>query len=406
VAPGNAGTAAISENLPVSATDIEGLARTAKEKGVELTVVGPEAPLAAGIVDRFQELGLPAFGPSRAAARIEASKAFAHDLMERHGIPCASGRVFTTYAEARSYLEQAPLPIVVKADGLAAGKGVTVAASREEALRALHDCMVARVFGPSGDVVVIEECLIGREVSVFAFTDGVHISPLVAACDYKRIGDGDRGPNTGGMGSYSPPEFWTPALAAEAMERIMRPTVRALAAEGCPYRGVLYGGLMLTEDGLKSLEFNCRLGDPETQVVLPRLETDLVEIVLATLEGRLDRLTIRWRDEACVGVVLASPGYPGDYPKGLPIEGLDCVGRDALVFHAGTRIENGRVVTDGGRVLTVAALGRDMASARQTAYEGVARIGFQGAQHRKDIALRAVEASPGGRSARKASPTV
>lgn len=394
VAPGNAGTTAVGQNLPIGATDIEGLARAVNEKAIDLTVVGPEAPLAAGIVDRFRELGLRVFGPTKAAARIESSKVFSKDLMQRYGIPCARSRAFTWFEEAKTYLEAQPVPIVVKADGLAAGKGVTVAATRREALKALEDAMVGRVFGASGERVIIEEYMEGREVSVFAFTDGEHIAPLVGACDYKRVRDNDEGPNTGGMGSYSPPEVWSEALAQEAMERIMRPAIRALAAEGAPYTGVLYGGLMLTKDGLRTVEFNCRLGDPETQVVLPRLETDLLEIVLATLDARLDRLEIRWKPEACVGVALASPGYPGEYPKGLPIDGLRDVDKDALVFHAGTKLApDGRVLTDGGRVLTVAAMGNTMAEARQKAYANVSRIRFQGAHYRKDIALRALGAS-------------
>jgi len=281
------------------------------------------------------------------------------------------------------------LPVVVKADGLTAGKGVTVAPTREEALKALHNCMEARAFGAAGDTVVIEECLTGREVSVFAFTDGEYLSPMIAACDYKRLLDGDDGPNTGGMGSYSPPEFWTPELAGQIRREIMEPAVNGLAAEGRPYRGVLYGGLMLTDEGPKVLEFNCRLGDPESQVTLPRLKSDLAEIVLATLEGRLAQTAIEWGDEACVGVVLASPGYPVSYPRGLTITGLDGVGDDVILFHAGTRrdeSDGGTIVTSGGRVLTVVGTGPTLSEAREETYAGAKRIHFDGVHYRKDIA--------------------
>lgn len=391
VAPGNAGTAAIAQNLNVSPTDIEGLAQAAREHRIDLTVVGPEAPLAAGIVDRFQQLGLPIFGPTQAAAQIEASKGFAKELMKNNHIPCAEGRLFHSYQEAIGYLRRQEPPVVIKADGLAAGKGVAVAHTREQAMKALYDCMEAKVFGPAGERVVIEEFLEGREVSVFAFTDGESLSPLVAACDYKRLLDGDQGPNTGGMGSYSPPEFWTPELEERIRREIMEPAVRAMARLGRPYRGVLYGGLVLTGEGPKVLEFNCRHGDPEAQVVLPRLKTDLVEIVLAVLEGRLSRMPIEWEKDACVGVVLASQGYPGDYRRGLPISGLDSLDKDTLVFHAGTKLldEGGtrQIVTDGGRVLTVVGRGRTMAEARERAYDNAGRIHFQGVHYRRDIAL-------------------
>ncbi len=394
VAPGNAGTASIAQNLPIPTTDIPALAQAVRSYSIDLTVVGPEAPLAAGIVDRFRELGLPVFGPTRAAARIEWSKAFAKELMQKYGIPTARSETFDQLGEALEYLEGHPLPVVVKADGLAAGKGVVVARSPQEAEGAVRDCMEARVFGPAGDKVVIEEYLEGREVSVFAFTDGQLLSPLVAACDYKRVLDKDQGPNTGGMGAYSPPEFWTPELAECVRREIMEPAVKALAQEGSPYQGVLYGGLILTPEGPKVLEFNARLGDPEAQVVLPRLKTDLIDVILAVIEGRLSEQLVEWANEACVGVVLASPGYPGKYPIGLPIQGLDQVPQDCLVFHAGTRLAaeagDSRVVTDGGRVLTVVAAGPTMAQARERAYAGVQAIRFQGAHYRRDIALAAV----------------
>ncbi|MBI4282384.1 MAG: phosphoribosylamine--glycine ligase [Chloroflexi bacterium] len=389
VAPGNAGTAAIATNLPIPATNIEGQVQAARQHGVELTVVGPEAPLAAGIVDCFQEQGLAVFGPSKDAARIESSKVFAKELMAKHGIPTGRAEVFDSYGEACSYVKSQRFPLVVKADGLAAGKGVTVARTEEEAVKALRECLVERVFGAAGDRVLVEEWLAGREVSVFAFTDGEAMSPLVAACDYKRAYDGDEGPNTGGMGSYSPPPFWNAKLEREVEETIMRPTVRAMAQEGCPFRGVLYGGLMLTEKGPKVIEFNCRLGDPETQVILPRLRTDLVEILLAVADGTLSKTSIEWDAEACVGVVMASGGYPGSYATGVPILGLDDAEARALVFHGGTRQREGErpaIVTDGGRVVTVVGRGPRMDEARAEAYEGVARVHFEGGFYRQDIA--------------------
>lgn len=396
VAPGNAGTAAIAANLPTPPTNLDALAQAARQHRIDMTIVGPEAPLAMGIVDRFRREGLAIFGPTRAAAQIEASKAFAKRLMERWGIPTAPARVFTDYQEALNYVNKHPLPLVVKADGLAAGKGVTVCYTRQEAEEAVHKAMRQKAFGPAGECILIETCLTGREVSVFAFTDGFHLSPLVAACDYKRLLDGDRGPNTGGMGSYSPPEFWTPPLAETIRQRIMEPVVRALAQEGHPYQGVLYAGLMLTSEGPQVLEFNCRLGDPEAQVILPRLKGDLVEAVEAVLHGTVHRLPLEWSADACVGVVAASQGYPGDYPKGFPITGLGEAQKEALVFHAGTRLSHDptrgqQVVTDGGRVLTVAALGPTLAQARQRAYQALAHIHFEGMVYRRDIALLPAE---------------
>ena len=389
VAPGNAGTAAIATNIPVQASDIEGQARAAREHGVDLTVIGPEVPLAAGIVDCFQEQGLAVFGPTREAARIESSKVFAKELMAKHGILTGRYEVFDSYDEACSYVKSQALPLVVKADGLAAGKGVTVARTEAEAMKALHKCLVERVFGTSGDLVLVEECLTGPEVSVFAFTDGETLSPLVAACDYKRAYDGNEGPNTGGMGSYSPPPFWTAALEQGVRERIMEPTVKALAQEGCAFNGVLYGGLMLTEDGPKVIEFNCRMGDPETQVIMPRLKTDLVEILLSIARGTLNKTSIKWSTEACVGVAMASGGYPGSYATGLPISGLAEAEARGLVFHAGTRQEEekrSKIVTDGGRVLTVVGKGSSMNEARAQAYEGIAQIRLEGGFYRRDIA--------------------
>ncbi len=389
-APGNAGTAQLGTNLDVAATDVEGLVAAAKRNKIDVTVVGPETALGAGVVDRFQAEGLTIAGPTQAAARIETSKAFAKDLMLKYHIPTGKAELFTNYEKAVHYVEHMPMPAVVKADGLAAGKGVTVCQTRDEALQALREAMEEQVFGASGERVLIEECLFGQEISVFTFTDGVHLSPLVAACDYKRIGDGDQGPNTGGMGSYSPPRVWDEALAEQVMSEIMAPTVKALAAEGFPFQGVLYGGIILTQEGPKVIEFNARWGDPETQTVLPRLQTDLLEAYLATVNNTVDQAKIEWSEEACVGVVMASGGYPGDYVRGFPINGLDTIDDGVSVFHAGTKPQAGGVVglpiTSGGRVLTVSAMGASLEQARQHAYNNVARIAFEGAQYRKDIA--------------------
>ena len=394
VAPGNAGTAQLGVNLNVKPTDVEGLLAAARAHAVDLTVVGPEMSLEVGVVDRFDAEGLRIVGPTQAAARIETSKAFAKTLMLKHGIPTGRAEVFTSYGEAREYVGTGAGPVVIKADGLAAGKGVLVCADREEAQEALHEVMVDRVFGDAGQQVLVEEFLTGQEISVFTFTDGVHLSPLVAACDYKRIGDGDVGLNTGGMGAYSPPLAWNAELEARVMDEIMAPVVRALAAEGSPYRGVLFGGLMLTVDGPKVIEFNARLGDPESQVVLPRMETDLLDVFEAILDGRIDRTPIAWSTRPAVGVVLASGGYPGDYETGLAIAGLEDVDDDVAVFHAGTAMsDDGSVVTAGGRVLTVSATGGSIEEARARAYENAARIGFEGAQYRRDIAALAPAAS-------------
>lgn len=390
VAPGNAGTARIARNLAVSADDTGGLARTAQEQNIDLVVVGPEAPLAAGIVDRFRARGIPIFGPTAAASQIEASKVFAKDLMHRYGIPSAQSKSFASYAEAQDYVRSHPLPMVVKADGLAAGKGVTVARSREEALAALEDLMVRRIHGAAGERVIIEECLNGPEVSLLAFTDGETVLPMVPACDYKPIHDGDEGPNTGGMGCYSPPSFFGNDMVQQAMETILKPAVRAMAQEGCPYQGILFGGLIVADEGPKALEFNCRFGDPETQVILPRLKRDLVEVIIAVIERRLADIELEWDDGACVGVVMASGGYPGEYATGYPIEGLDALDEDVVVFHAGTRIDDDRVVTAGGRILTVVAQGRTMAEARAKAYRNVPRLRFEGSHYRTDIAAREV----------------
>ena len=385
-APGNAGTAMIGTNLDIAATDVEELLSAAQTNHIDLTIVGPETALEVGVVDRFRAEGLTIAGPTQAAARIETSKAFAKNLMVKYNIPTGKAELFTSYEDAMPYAHQAAMPIVVKADGLAAGKGVTVCQTRDEAILALWNAMEDQVFGSSGDQVLVEECLFGQEISVFTFTDGVHLSPLVAACDYKRIGDGDQGPNTGGMGSYSPPRVWDDALSEQVMTEIMAPTVKALAAEGCPFQGVLYGGIILTEDGPKVIEFNARWGDPETQTVLPRLESDLVDSYLASINGAVDKATIEWSEEACVGVVMVSGGYPAEYSTGMSINGLDDMEEDVTVFHAGTRAEDGIPTTSGGRVLTVTAKGQSLEQARERAYNNVSRITYENAQYRSDIA--------------------
>ncbi len=386
VAPGNAGTAAIATNLDVPASDVNALCRAAQENKADLVVVGPEAPLASGIVDSLQRLGIPAFGPTREAALIESSKVFAKRLMHKYGIPCAREAVFTSLSDARDYVKRQPVPIVIKADGLAAGKGAIVARTTDEALQALSHILEKRVFGDAGNQVLVEECLVGRETSLLAFTDGKAIVAIVPARDYKRAFDGDQGPNTGGMGAYAPPGFFSPELSRSVVKTVLEPTVRAMAEEGRPYRGVLYAGLMLTAEGPKVLEFNARFGDPETQVQLPLLKTDLVDIARAVIDGTLERVKVEWSSDACVGVVMASGGYPGSYEQGLPISGLNRVESDVLVFHAGTSADRGGTCTAGGRVLTVVATGRSVAEAREKVYRNVSRISFENCHYRKDIA--------------------
>jgi len=392
VAPGNAGTADIATNLDIPPTDIKELANQVNRFGIDLTIVGPEAPLASGIVDVFEQMQLRVFGPTKAAARLESSKVFAKELMQKYGIPCSEGRTFSDYSQATEYLDSQQTPVVIKADGLASGKGVTVANSKEEACKALSDAMQSRIFGSAGDKVIIEECLEGKEVSLLAFTDGNTIIPMIPACDYKRIFDDDQGPNTGGMGSYSPPGFFDAALTKQVMETIIEPAVKGMLKEGILYKGVIYAGLMVTPEGPKVLEFNARFGDPETQVILPRLKSDLVDIFLAITDNKLHEMNVVWSNDPCVGVVMASGGYPGSYKTGIPIEGLKNVDKDILVFHAGTRQDhNPQIVTDGGRVLTVAATGKTIDEARQKVYNNIPKIHFEGCQYRTDIAKREVD---------------
>ena len=400
IAPGNAGTGSIATNFPGSPDDMDGLVQLVKAHSVDLTIVGPEIPLANGIVDLFVNEGHAIFGPTKAAAQIESSKAFAKELMRSHGVPCPEFRVFHDYHEAHGFLSKHGGPVVVKADGLAAGKGVFICESKKDALAALNKCMSTRSFGAAGDTVVAEEYLEGREVSVFAFSDGEHISSLVAACDYKRLLDEDAGPNTGGMGSYTPPEFWTAQLEDRVRREIVAPIVYALAENGTPYQGVLYAGLMITSQGPKVIEFNCRLGDPEAQVIIPMLKTDLMDAVLACINGKVDKLSLEWHEGACVGVVMASGGYPGEYSTGLQIGGLDDVDPDVQIFHSGTRrvSDSGgtQVLTDGGRVLTVVGRGQTIAQAREKVYDNLQGVCFQGAHYRKDIALTAAYHSASG----------
>ncbi len=389
MAPGNAGTAKIARNLDIKPTDIESLAKIAQKERIELVVVGPEVPLADGIVDRFHNIGIPIFGPTKAAAQIESSKVFAKELMQKYNIPCARSVSFSSYTQAKEYIQKQTSSIVVKADGLAAGKGVTVADSIPQALDALANIMETKAFGAAGDRVVIEERLSGKEMSAFAFTDGNSVIPMVPACDYKPVFDGDQGPNTGGMGSYSPPYFYNQTLAKMVTGTIMEPAIKAMNEEGKPYKGVLYGGLMITNYGPRVLEFNVRFGDPESQVTLPRLKTDLVDIMLAVIDNKLDQISVEWSQDACVGVVMAAAGYPASYKTGFPIIGLDELDKDILVFHAGTKLgsEPGQILTNGGRVLTVVATGKTIAEAREKVYANIPRIHFEGCHYRKDVAL-------------------
>ncbi len=401
-APGNYGTASLADNLP-SGTGVDSITAAARQVSADLVVVGPEAPLADGLADALTAMGIPVFGPTRAAARLESSKSFARKLVRDSGAPGPEFAVFRDESDALDYLRRNPGPRVVKADGLAAGKGVFVCDDAMQAAAAVQGCMSGRLFGSAGDTIVLEQRLEGREVSVFAFCDGEHLSPLAAACDYKRLNDGDTGPNTGGMGSYSPPEFWTPELCAQVERTIMRPVVNAMTERGAPYRGVLYAGLMLTADGPKVLEFNCRLGDPETQTLMPRLASDPLELMLACNQGALHRVNAQWNDRRCVAVVMASGGYPGDYETGFQITGLENTPSDtpentptdtssdmddALIFAAGVGAgPSGRPVTTGGRVLTVVGSGSSIAQARQQAYARLQGISFHGAHWRNDIAL-------------------
>ena len=386
--PGNPG---MGEMTDIAVTDNAAILQFAKEKDIGLVVVGPEVPLMNGLVDDLEAAGIPAFGPRANAAEIEGSKSFAKDLMKKYGIPTARYEVFAEAEAARAYIRSEGAPIVVKADGLAAGKGVVVAMTEQEALDAVDAIMEHNSFGDAGARVVIEEFMEGEEASLLAFTDGTVIRPMISAQDHKRAFDGDKGPNTGGMGTYAPAPVMTPELTERAVEEILKPTISAMKKEGRAYRGCLYLGLMITADGHKVVEFNARFGDPETQVVLPLLDGDLVQIMHACADGTLADVPIRWKDGAAVCVVLSAGGYPASYEKGNEIYGIGNAEKlGALVFHAGTAKKNGKIVTNGGRVLGVVGMGKDIASAVQSAYDAVDQISFKGEYHRKDIAHRAL----------------
>lgn len=394
--PGNPGIAAVEkcECTELDLNNLDGVADFAEEHGIDLTVVGPEATLVAGLADVFAARGLAVFGPSKAAAQLEGSKAFAKNLMAKYNIPTAFFKVCEDIETAKAYVKEKGAPIVIKADGLAAGKGVVVAMTEAEALEAIDEMMGEQhKFGGAGARVVIEEFMQGEEASLLAFTDGEHIVPMIASQDHKRAFDGDKGPNTGGMGTYAPAPVLNDILRLRAVEKILKPVVAAMKAEGMPYKGCLYAGLMVCSDEVKVVEFNCRFGDPETQVVLPLLDGDLAEIMLACATGGLDKVDIGWKDKAAVCVVLASGGYPESYKNGYPISGLDKAGAlpDTVVFHAGTKISDGCVVTAGGRVLGVTASGKDIAEAQERAYKAVSLISFMDMQYRKDIAWRALK---------------
>jgi phosphoribosylamine--glycine ligase len=393
VAPGNAGTAQEpkTRNVDVAADEIAGLERLAREERVDLTIVGPEAPLVAGVVDRFRAAGLRCFGPTRAAARLEGSKAFAKEFLRRHRIPTAASRTFTRETFEPAYLEAHPTPIVVKASGLAAGKGVIIVETQAEAIR-IARAMFEGQFGEAGREVVIEQFLEGEEVSFIVMADGRHVLPLATSQDHKRRDDGDQGPNTGGMGAYSPAPIVTPILHARIMREVIEPSILGLAADGTAYTGFLYAGLMIARDGTPNvLEFNCRFGDPETQPVLMRLDSDLVELCEAALDGRLNQVEARWNPRAALGVVMAAGGYPDQYRKGDVIEGLDRAAKlPGKVFHAGTRLVDGKVVTNGGRVLCAVGLGESVRAAQSGAYRLVEAIRWPGVHYRRDIGYRAI----------------
>ena len=389
-APGNAGIAQDAQCVPIGAMEIDKLVSFAKEEGIDFTIIGMDDPLVAGVVDAFEAEGLKVFGPRKNAAIIEGSKAFSKDLMKKYGIPTAKYETFDSYDAAKEYVSKQEMPIVIKADGLALGKGVLICQSLQEAYDALDEIMVDKKFGASGSKVVIEEFLTGPEVSVLSFCDGKTVVPMVSAQDHKREYDNDEGLNTGGMGTFSPSRIYTPEINEECMKTIFQPTVDAMAKEGRKFVGVLYFGLMLTKDGMKVIEYNARFGDPETQVILPRLKTDLLEIMEACVEGNLDKIDIKWHDNAAVCVVLASGGYPVEYKKGYEITGLDEVAKrkDIVVFHAGTAEKDGKFVTNGGRVLGITGIGKDLDEAIKIAYEGVEMVDFKDKHFRHDIGIK------------------
>ena len=390
--PGNPGMAELAECVAGSIEDNASVVKLAQEKKIDLVVVGPEVPLTNGVVDALRAAGIKAFGPTKAAAELEGSKSFSKDIMKKYGIPTAKYEVFTDADVARAYIKKEGAPIVIKADGLAAGKGVIVAETKEQALDAVHEILDDAAFGKAGSRVVIEAFMEGEEASLLAFTDGKTIRPMVSSQDHKRAYDGDKGPNTGGMGTYAPAPVMTKDMVEQATEKILKPMIAAMAKEGRPYQGCLYAGLMITEEGPKVVEFNARFGDPETQVVLPLLKGDLVKIMQACVDGTLDTAAVDWEDGAAVCVVMASGGYPKSYKKGYAIDGLKkAESLGTFVFHAGTAKKDGKVVTSGGRVLGVTARGGGIKEATEKAYKGVEAIRFTDEFHRKDIAHRALE---------------
>lgn len=400
VAPGNAGTAqeANVENVSIAVDDFAGLAGFAEREGIDLTIIGPEAPLVDGFADYFNERGLRCFGPSRKAAQLEGSKAYTKAFLHRWGIPTAASETFTALAEAKAHVRECPMPVVVKADGLAAGKGVVIAQTGAEAEAAVESMLSGAAFGDAGRCVVVEEFLQGEEASFIALCDGRTALPFASSQDHKAAFDGDSGPNTGGMGAYSPAPVVSDAVHARIMDEIIKPTLRGMAAEGAPYLGFLYAGLMIAADGSpKVIEFNCRFGDPEAQPVMMRLKSDLAALCSAALDGELKSQTLRWDERAALGVVMASGGYPGKYATGHPITGLDAAeAPDCKVFHAGTQLDDGAVLTSGGRVLCVTGLGGNVTEACEKAYQGAARISWQDARYRSDIGYRAIAREAGG----------
>ena len=391
VAPGNAGSQQLAESINVNPNDIDGIVSAAKSRNADLVVIGPEDPLALGIVDALEEAGNASVGPSKNAAQIEASKIFAKNLMNSADIPTATWQSFNQVQSAIEHVQNCEMPVVIKADGLAAGKGVAVCQSTSEAEIFINQLMISKTFRDAGNTILIEECLNGKEASIFVLCDGESSVMTVPACDYKRIGDNDIGPNTGGMGSYSPPEFLSARELSEIETSIVQPTLKQLEQLGIPYKGTLYIGLMITENGPKVLEYNCRMGDPETQVVLPRLDHDLLEIYECITTSTLSEIDIKWSSEATVGLVIASAGYPENPKTGIPITGLDKLDKDILAFHSGTSRKKGTMMTSGGRVLTLVSNGANIEEARNKLYANVDKIYFEGMQYRTDIGLRAID---------------
>jgi len=392
-APGNGGIKELAEIVDIKPDDINGLLDFAKRNKIDLTVAGPEMPLVKGIVDLFIENGLKIFGPLKELAMLEGSKVFAKDVMTEFKVPTAGFKVFDNPDSAKAYLKEKGVPIVIKADGLAAGKGVIIAKTIKEAEQAIDSIMVLRIFGESGNKIILEDCLEGEEASLLIFTDGKTIVPLESSQDHKRIFDNDMGPNTGGMGAYSPAPVVSEDVLDDAMKKVFRPVVDGLAKQGKVYKGVLYAGLMVTKNGIKVLEFNVRFGDPETQAILPRLKSDLADAMLACIDGTLESIDIKWDNASCISVVCASRGYPDEYEKNKEIIGLEQARKmkDIIIFHAGTKSEDGKILTSGGRVLSVTGLGKDIRSAKENAYKAIEKIRFEGMHYRKDIGDRAIK---------------